>query len=176
MRLNVARRHAARIHRQNLVVEALKAPLVFRQNLWLEAAVAVTCHFDLHRAEITLHCLAALAVAIIAAPPAIAVVFLHSRGGWKAQLPWPVPAAPSSVASAPLPAPQSLPPTSPSAAHPTLRPSCSSLPSAFSFSLRKTPFTKNVLPPRLPCGRRSMCCKEPPLPSAIPATVTRSSC
>jgi hypothetical protein len=76
MRLNVARGHPARIHRQNLVIEALQPPLVLRQNLRLEAAIAVTWHFDLHRAEVALHRLAAFAVTIVPAASPGAVMLL----------------------------------------------------------------------------------------------------
>src|SRR5205814_6335827 len=65
--LNVARAHAARVHRQNLLVEARKAAFVLGNNLGFEGPVAVARHFDLYRPEVPLYLLAAAAVSVVAA-------------------------------------------------------------------------------------------------------------
>jgi len=53
--LDLTRRHAARVHRQNLVVEALEPCLMLRQDLRLEAAIAISRRFHHHRPEIALN-------------------------------------------------------------------------------------------------------------------------
>jgi hypothetical protein len=45
-RLNLADRQAARRQRDDLVVEAREAPLVFPDQLWLERALAIARHLD----------------------------------------------------------------------------------------------------------------------------------
>src|SRR5439155_15010326 len=49
VRLDVARRQAARVEREDLVVEPLEAPLALADDLRLEAALAVPRRFDPHR-------------------------------------------------------------------------------------------------------------------------------
>ena len=48
VRLDVAGRHAARVQRQDLVVEPLKAALALADDLRLEAAVAIAGRVDRH--------------------------------------------------------------------------------------------------------------------------------
>ena len=66
MRLDLAHRHAARIQRQDLVVEADPAGLVLGDQLRLEAAKAVARDRDRQCAELALERLAAAAVAGVA--------------------------------------------------------------------------------------------------------------
>jgi hypothetical protein len=79
MSLDVARAHAARVHRNDLVVEARPAALVLGQNLRLEAPVAIARHPDLHRAEITLHSFPAVPVAVVAAAAPFRLPFFVSE-------------------------------------------------------------------------------------------------
>ena len=65
--LNVARAHAPRVHRQNLLIEAREASFVLGDDLRLERPVPVTGHFDVYRPEVSLYLLAASAVAVVAA-------------------------------------------------------------------------------------------------------------
>ena len=55
MRLNLARGHPPRIHRQNFVIEPIEACLVLRHNLRLEAPVAVPWRLQRDFAELTFH-------------------------------------------------------------------------------------------------------------------------
>jgi hypothetical protein len=54
-RLNLAHRQAARIERNDLVVEAGEAALVFANELRLERALAIARHLDWHRAVVGQH-------------------------------------------------------------------------------------------------------------------------
>src|SRR5436309_848836 len=53
--LNVARAHAPRVHRQNLLVEAREPSFVLGDDLRLERPVPVTGHFDIYRPEVSLY-------------------------------------------------------------------------------------------------------------------------
>jgi hypothetical protein len=66
--LDLAHRHAARVHRHDLVVEAGEAALVLGDEQRLEAAFAVARHLDAHRAVLGQHGLAAAAVAMVVRP------------------------------------------------------------------------------------------------------------
>ena len=68
VRLDVAHRHAARVHRNDLLVEAVKAPLVLGHDLRFERAGAVARLLDSHRAVLGMHGLLAEAVAGVAGP------------------------------------------------------------------------------------------------------------
>ena len=46
MTLNITNGHAPRIHRDDLVVESFKSPLVLLDNLWFILAVTVTGYFN----------------------------------------------------------------------------------------------------------------------------------
>ena len=63
--LDLAHRHAARVHGDDLVVKAGEAPLVLADELRLEAAGAVARHLDGQRAGVGQHRLGALAVAVV---------------------------------------------------------------------------------------------------------------
>lgn len=63
MSLDLAHRHAARVERQDLVVETRPAGLVFGNEPRLEAAVPVPRHFNRQFAKLALQRLLALAVA-----------------------------------------------------------------------------------------------------------------
>jgi len=75
VRLNIAHAHAARVHAQNLVVEALERALVLLHQLRLERAVAVARHLNGHVALVCAQRLLARAVARVAT----ALAFL---GAW----------------------------------------------------------------------------------------------
>src|SRR5439155_4828363 len=62
VRLDVARRQAARVEREDLVVEPLEAPLPLPDDLRLEAALAIPRRFDPHRSTGT--CSVASVVAV----------------------------------------------------------------------------------------------------------------
>ena len=64
--LDLAHRHAARIHGDDLVVEAREAALVLGDQDRLEAALAVARHLDAHRTSVGQHSLGAGAVAVVA--------------------------------------------------------------------------------------------------------------
>lgn len=51
-RLNLAHAHAARVHGNNALIEAGKAPLMLRDQNRIEAAIAVAWQFDPHRAAV----------------------------------------------------------------------------------------------------------------------------
>ncbi len=74
--LNLARRHAPRIERQNLFVEAMPTRLALRHQLRLEARSAIPRHLDLDRAEVAPQTLLACPVAAVAAPTAFHAVLL----------------------------------------------------------------------------------------------------
>ncbi len=65
--LDLAHRHAARIERQDAVVEAVEAALALGNDRRLEAAVAVARNRQLDRAVLGQHRLAGMAVAAVAA-------------------------------------------------------------------------------------------------------------
>ncbi len=67
MALNVARRHAQRVHRQNLFIEARETCLMLLDQLRLKGAVAIARHLDFHLAGIALQLLPALPIARVAA-------------------------------------------------------------------------------------------------------------
>jgi hypothetical protein len=67
MALNLANRHAAGVERDDLVVKAAPAGLVFGDQLGFEGAMAVARHLDGQLTELTLERFAPLAVAGIAA-------------------------------------------------------------------------------------------------------------
>src|SRR5437868_46341 len=68
MPLNIARGHATRVHRQNLLVEARETAFMLGNDLRLEGPVPVARHFELHRPEVSLHLFPAFAVAVVTAP------------------------------------------------------------------------------------------------------------
>src|SRR5947209_8527830 len=76
MRFDIPRAQAARVHRDDLVLEATPAPLVLRHDLRLEAPVSIPRHRDFHRSAVSLHRFPALAVAVVATPAAFRLPFL----------------------------------------------------------------------------------------------------
>jgi hypothetical protein len=64
--LNLAYRHAPRVHRNDLVIEAGKAPFVLADELRLERAFSVTRHLDAQRCIAGQYGFAALAITMIA--------------------------------------------------------------------------------------------------------------
>ena len=68
MTLDLAHRHAAGVHRDDPLVEAGKAALVLRDQLWLETTGAVARHIDAQRTFVGEHRLAAAAIAVVPAP------------------------------------------------------------------------------------------------------------
>ena len=79
MTLDLAGRHAPRVHRQDLVIEAGEAPLMRRDDLRREGAVAVPRNRDLRFPEVALQLLAAGAVAGVAAQPALRIMLLVAQ-------------------------------------------------------------------------------------------------
>ena len=71
--------HAARVHRDDLVIEAGEATLVLGDQLRVEAARPITRHLDLDPSPIGRHRLAAIAVPAVGslAPPAKIVIHLR---------------------------------------------------------------------------------------------------
>ena len=74
MLFDLAGRQAARIQRENLIVEAFKASLVLGDDLRLEGGVAVARHGNGEGAEVAFEGLGGLAVAGVAAFVAFGVV------------------------------------------------------------------------------------------------------
>jgi len=74
---DLARAHASRIHRDDLVVEARKAALVLRDQQRVEAALPVARHLQRHPAGIGRHALAAVAVAAVARTGLARQVMVH---------------------------------------------------------------------------------------------------
>src|SRR5688572_17687367 len=74
MPLNLARRHPAGIHRQDLVVKPREPRLMLRHDLRLERAAAVPRRLKLHLAEVALQLLLRRAVPAVAAVVAGRVV------------------------------------------------------------------------------------------------------
>src|ERR1044071_1408685 len=60
---NLTRAHAARVHRDDLVIETRKPALVLGDQLRIEAGLAVAWHLQLHLAGVGDDCLLAIAVA-----------------------------------------------------------------------------------------------------------------
>ena len=77
--LNIARAHAARIHRQNLLVEAREAAFMLGNDFWFEGPITVARHFELHRPEVSLYLFPASAVAVVAAPAPFGRVLLIAK-------------------------------------------------------------------------------------------------
>ena len=65
--LDLARRHAACIERNHLVVEAFQAPLAFLDQLGLEARIAIARHLEVELTAVGLDGFGRLAVARVAA-------------------------------------------------------------------------------------------------------------
>jgi len=63
--MNLTHRHAARVERNHFVVEAGKTPLMFADQLRLEASLAIARHLNRHRAIIREHRLRAASIAMI---------------------------------------------------------------------------------------------------------------
>src|SRR3546814_10309205 len=59
---NLSRAHAARVHRDDLVIETGEATLIFGDQLWIETARPIPRHFDLDPSPVGRHRLAAIAV------------------------------------------------------------------------------------------------------------------
>ena len=64
-RLDVARRHAACVERDDLLLKAWQLLLPLGRQERLETARTVARHFDLHRAAVAQHCLGTVAVAAV---------------------------------------------------------------------------------------------------------------
>ena len=79
MLADLADAHAARIHRDDLVVEAVKAPLPFANNPRIERGIAVSWHRDFQFPILALQPLAAVAVATVASAVARRVVTIVTR-------------------------------------------------------------------------------------------------
>ena len=76
---DLAHRHAARIERQNAIVEAVEPALALRHDRRLEAAVAVARHSQLDRAVFGQHRLARMAVAAVARAAACRIALLVAQ-------------------------------------------------------------------------------------------------
>lgn len=59
---NLPRAHAARVHRDDLVIEVRKAALVFGDQLWIETARPIARNLDLDPSAVGHHRLAAIAI------------------------------------------------------------------------------------------------------------------
>src|SRR5690606_1072552 len=74
---DLPRAHSARVHRDNLVVEAGEPALVLGDQLGIEAALAVARNVDLDLAGVRHHALAAIAVAAVAGLLIAAEMMIH---------------------------------------------------------------------------------------------------
>ncbi len=71
--------HAARVHRDDLVVEAREASLVFGDQLRIETARSIARHLDLDPSPIGRHRLAAIAVPAVGPLLLLAKMVIHLR-------------------------------------------------------------------------------------------------
>src|SRR2546423_11360865 len=71
MSLDLARRHSSRVHRQNLVIEAVEPALMLWNDLRLEISFPISRHLDLNLTEIALQLLPTFPVSGIAAAAAL---------------------------------------------------------------------------------------------------------
>src|SRR4051812_46663701 len=76
MFLDLPRTHSSRIHRQNLVVESIKSPLMFTHDLWLECAFSIARNFNVDLAKIASQCLLAFSIAGVAGTTPGRITFL----------------------------------------------------------------------------------------------------
>ena len=76
---DLTRAHAARVHRHDLVVEAREPPLVFGDQLRVEAARAVARHLNVDLAGPGDNRFTAIAVPAVAGLIAIAKMMIHLR-------------------------------------------------------------------------------------------------
>jgi len=69
--------HAAGVHRDDLVVEARKPPLIFGDELRIKARLAIPGHVQIDPARVRRHRLATIAVAAVASPVLAAEMMVH---------------------------------------------------------------------------------------------------
>jgi hypothetical protein len=74
---NLARAHPARVHRDDLVIEAGKPALVLGDELRIEARLPVPRHLQLEPAAVRRHRFAAIAVAAVARPSLSDEMMVH---------------------------------------------------------------------------------------------------
>jgi len=74
-RAYIGRTHCVR----QLVIEAGEAPLVFRDQQWLEAALPVPWYLQSHAAAVGHHVFSAVAIAAVAGPAITGQVMVHLR-------------------------------------------------------------------------------------------------
>ena len=79
MAADLACRHATRVHREHLVVEAWQAPTVLLHQPRLEAPRAVARHLQLHRPLVAQHALAVVPVTVVARRRLVLRVRVHLR-------------------------------------------------------------------------------------------------
>jgi len=76
---NLPGTHAARIHRDDLVIEAGKATLILGDQLRIEATGPIAWHLDLDPSAVGRHRLAAIAVPTVASLLLLAKMMIHLR-------------------------------------------------------------------------------------------------
>ncbi len=76
MPLDLACGHPSGIHRQNLVIETRKSPLVLRYDLGLEFPLPIARNFDFYFTEVPLELLPAHSISRVAAAATFRVVLL----------------------------------------------------------------------------------------------------
>jgi hypothetical protein len=65
MALDLAHRHAARIHRHDLLVEARETPLITRDQFGIERPLAVARYLEVELRRLGQQCLFRIAIAVI---------------------------------------------------------------------------------------------------------------
>src|SRR3546814_20567397 len=78
-RSNLSRAHAARVHRDDLVIETGEATLIFGDQLWIETARPIPRHFDLDPSPVGRHRLAAIAVPAVGPLILLTKMVIHLR-------------------------------------------------------------------------------------------------
>src|SRR3546814_11650266 len=76
---NLSRAHAARVHRDDLVIETGEATLIFGDQLWIETARPIPRHFDLDPSPVGRHRLAAIAVPAVGPLILLPKMVIHLR-------------------------------------------------------------------------------------------------
>src|SRR3546814_13585473 len=76
---NLSRAHAARVHRDDLVIETGEATLIFGDQLWIETARPIPRHFDLDPSPVGRHRLAAIAVPAVGPLILLTKMVIHLR-------------------------------------------------------------------------------------------------
>ena len=77
--MNLANRQAARIKRKHALIETIQAGLAFGNELRLKLRLAISWHFDLHRAALALDGFGRRAIARVAGVMAGTIVFLVTQ-------------------------------------------------------------------------------------------------